>query len=129
MKATGLALAAVLPLLAAPSFADSRVRFGVGITIGYPTRPAYSDDHGRSYAGTFRDGYDRGWREGAHDGYKDGERGRFELYREGDYRDADKGYERWMGPRYEYARGFQRGYEEAYREAFRRGRERRDHRW
>jgi hypothetical protein len=131
MKATGLALAAVLPMLAVPSSAETSVRIGVGITIGRPPRAAYGYGYGygRPHADTFRYGYDRGRHEGNRDGFKDGERGhRFELYREGDYRDADKGYKGWMGPRYEYARGYQRGYEEGYRQGFRQGRERCDRR-
>ena len=125
MKATGLAIAAVLPLLAVPASADTDVRIGVGITIGRPTTRPYGYDHGRGYANPFRYGYDRGRSEGSRDGWKDGERGhRFELYQEGDYRDCDKGYKGWMGPRGEYAHGYRRGFEAGYRQAYEQGRRR-----
>ena len=69
--------------------------------------------------------YDRGRSEGSRDGWHDGERGkRFELYQEGDYRDCDKGYKGWMGPRGQYANGYRRGFEEGYRQAYEQGRRR-----
>ena len=120
----GLAAVAVLPLLAQPARAAD-VRVGVGITVGandprYGTPYGYGN--GRRPASTYRYGFDRGRAEGARDGYHDGSRGRrFELYREGDFRDADKGYKGWMGPRYEYARGYQRGFEQGYRQAYDQG--------
>jgi len=126
MRAAGLVAAvsaAVIPLLAGTAHAAD-VRVGVGITIA-PSGPHYARQ-GYGYGrrpDAYRYGYERGQSEGARDGYHDGERGRrFELYREGDYRDADKGYKGWMGPRYEYARAYQRGYEQAYRQGFEQGR-------
>jgi hypothetical protein len=133
MRAAGLAIAAVLPLFAMPAHAAD-VRVGVGITIGSPPHYGHGYGYGPGYrrpVDTYRYGYDRGLSEGARDGYHDGRRGRrFELYREGDYRDADKGYKGWMGPRWDYARGYQRGYEQGYRRSFEQGRRycRRDHR-
>jgi hypothetical protein len=124
MRASGLALVAALPLLAAPSSAHADVRIGIGVTLGPSYRPT---GYGRRPLPTFRYGYDRGYTEGARDGFHDGERGRrFELYREDDYRDADQGYRGWMGLRYEYANGYRSGYEEGYRKSFREGRERCD---
>ena len=130
MRAAGFAAAvAVLPLIASPADAAD-VRVGVGSTIG-STGPRYAAQgygysYGRRPVDTQRYGFDRGRDEGARDGFKDGERGRrFELYREGDYRDADKGYKGWMGPRWEYARGYQSGYQQGYRQAFDQGRRKR----
>lgn len=125
MKATTLAatvLAATGLGLAAPS-SDAGVQVGVGVVIG---GPAYG--HGYPGPGADRYGFDRGYREGADNGFKDGRRGRrFEFWRDGDYRDADDGYKRWMGPRWAYAEAFRRGYEAGYRHGYREGcRERRD---
>jgi hypothetical protein len=78
-------------------------------------------DHGRHHeAGpAFRYGYDRGWREGSEEGHRDGRRCRdARFWREGEYRDGDAGYRRWMGPRWDYEAGFRRGYEAAYRRAY-----------
>jgi hypothetical protein len=121
----GLATVAVVPLFALPAQAAD-VRVGVGITVG-ANDPRYGSPYGYGYGRrpveTYRYGFDRGRAEGARDGYHDGSRGRrFELYREGDYRDADKGYKGWMGARYEYARGYQRGFEQGYRQTFEQGR-------
>jgi hypothetical protein len=83
--------------------------------------------HGAVYArgdrdgggSAFRYGYDRGWREGAEEGRDDGRKRRDPRYwREGEYRDGDKGYKGWMGPKWDYAAGFRRGYEAGYRRAY-----------
>lgn len=136
MRAAGLAVVAVavVPLFTLPAQA-AEVRVGVGIRVaandpryGAPYGQgheraygyAYGQDRGRP--ATYRYGYDRGRAEGSRDGYHDGSRGRrFELYREGDYRDADQGYRGWMGPRWEYAHGYQRGFEQGYRQAYDQG--------
>jgi hypothetical protein len=103
-------------------------------------------DRARGAAARLPPGYDRGWREGSEEGHRDGRRSRDpRFWREGDYRDADDGYKRWMGPRWDYSAGFRQGYEAGYRRAYaaarpgwrdwgRRDRERhpyddRDHRW
>ena len=122
MKALIFALSVPFLGLVASSPANAEIHVGVGIALG---RPAYRQGYGHGRVDTARYGYDRGYREGASDGYRDGERGhRFELYREGDYRDADQGYKRWMGPRWEYANGYRRGFEEGYRRAYEQGRRR-----
>ena len=106
MKALIFALAVPVLGLAASSPANADIHASVGIGLG---RPSYRQGYGYGRVDTSRYGYDRGYREGASDGYRDGERGhRFELYREGDYRDADQGYQGWMGPRREYANGYRR---------------------
>jgi hypothetical protein len=101
--------------LALPAAARAETRFGVGIQIG--------NRGGSPYRDTYRIGYDRGYSEGAEDGYKNGRKGhRYELWNEGDYRDGDEGYKRWMGPRHVYVSGFRSGFEQGYRQSFARGR-------
>ena len=91
-----------------PASADWRVAIGV------------SHDRGTRGAGpAFRYGYDRGWREGSEEGHRDGRRSRDpRFWREGEYRDGDRGYKGWMGPRWDYSTGFRQGYEAGYRRAF-----------
>jgi hypothetical protein len=122
MKALVFALAVPVLGLVTSSPANAEIHVGVGIALGQPLyRQGYG--YGPTRTNAARYGYDRGYREGADDGYRDGERGhRFELYREGDYRDSDQGYKGWMGPRWEYSNGYRRGFEEGYRRAFERGR-------
>jgi hypothetical protein len=95
--------------------ADVHVSGHVVITVG--------DERGRGdWRGggpAFRYGYDRGWRDGSDEGYRDGRRNRDARYwREDAYRDGDRGYKGWMGPRFEYVRGFREGYEAGYRRAY-----------
>jgi flagellar biosynthesis/type III secretory pathway protein FliH len=96
---------------------------GVGIVIG-----GSSYRHGYAGAGADRYGYERGYREGADNGFKAGRRGkRLEFWRDGAYRDDDDGYKRWMGPRWVYEDAFRRGYETGYRRGYSNGlRERRE---
>jgi hypothetical protein len=64
-------------------------------------------------------GYDRGYRDGLKHGRKDGDKGRsFYVARDGDFRDADNGYHREYGPRYEYSTGYRDGYQEGYRRGY-----------
>jgi hypothetical protein len=101
-------LAGAAVLAPTPSSADWR------FTVGFRYEPAY-----RGASPAFRHGYERGWREGAEEGYKDGRRRRdAAFWREGEFRDGDRGYRRWMGPRWDYVAGFRRGYAEAYRRAY-----------
>ena len=79
----------------------------------------YEGRHGRRGGGAFDEGYSRGYDEGAREGSKDGRRGnRFELHREGRYRDGDHGYHSRYGSRASYTSGFRRGYEEGYRRGY-----------
>jgi hypothetical protein len=106
----GMVLAGAAAVLPAEARADFRVSLGVVA------------DYGRGPRGggpAFRYGYDRGWREGSEEGHRDGRRCRDpRFWREGEYRDGDKGYRRWMGPRWDYATGFRQGYEAGYRRAY-----------
>jgi hypothetical protein len=107
-----LVAGAALALPAASQAADWHVAVGVGFDYGY------GPDH-RQGGPAFRYGYDRGWREGSDEGRHDGRKHRAPRYwREGEYRDGDKGYKRWMGPKREYVAGFRRGYEAGYRRAY-----------
>lgn len=104
----GAVLVATMLLAPAPAAAD-------GLFFGL------SWGHERVSRGgpAFRYGYDRGWREGAEEGRHDARKRRDPRYwREREFRDADRGYKRWMGPRWDYAAGFRRGYEEGYRRAY-----------
>ena len=100
--------------------ADGRVAVGFGVSY----------DRGPRGAGpAFRYGYDRGWREGSEEGHRDGRRCRdARFWRDGEYRGGDRGYKRWMGPRWDYTAGFRAGYEAGYRRAYAASRPRwRDH--
>lgn len=92
----------------------------------------YGRDGRRYGGGAFDEGYSRGYEEGAREGSKDSRRGhRFELWREGRFRDGDHGYRRQYGSRQSYVSGFRRGYEEGYRRGYdsrRHGRSRYDDR-
>ena len=106
----GMLVAGAAAALPAESRADSRVSVGVAA------------DYGRGHRGdgpAFRYGYDRGWREGSEEGHNDGRRRRDpRFWREGEYRDGDRGYKRWMGPRWDFTAGFRQGYEAGYRRAY-----------
>ena len=111
MKRLGVAamvLSGAALLAPAPSTADGH--FGVGFR--YEQSP-------RVGGPAFRYGYDRGWREGSEEGYRDARRGRDgSFWREGEFRDGDRGYKHRMGPRPDYVAGFRRGYEDGYRRAY-----------
>jgi hypothetical protein len=113
-----LVAGAALALPAASQAAD----WGISVRVGAD----YGHGPGSRESGpAFRYGYDRGWREGSDEGRNDCRKRRDPRYwREGEYRDGDKGYKRWMGPKWDYAAGFRQGYEAGYRRAyaaFRRG--------
>ena len=93
------------------------VRFGVGIQFG---ADHYRDNY-RESGGPWRYGYARGAEEGFKEGEKDARRNdRFYFYDEKSWRDSDRGYKRWMGPRHVYERAYRQGYEEGYARAYRR---------
>ena len=106
----GMLVAGAVAALPVEARADWRVSVGVVA------------DYGRGHRGdgpAFRYGYDRGWREGSEEGHNDGRRRRDpRFWREGEYRDGDHGYKRWMGPRWDYTAGFRQGYEAGYRRAY-----------
>jgi hypothetical protein len=104
----GLLVASAAVATPKPASADWRVVIGVG------------QDRGERGSGpAYRYGYDRGWREGSEEGYSDGKHRRDpRFWRDGEFRDGDRGYKGWMGPRWEYASEFRQGYEAGYRRAF-----------
>jgi hypothetical protein len=132
MKTGVLALASLPIVLALPVPAGAEFR--VGVVIGAPAyRPAYAASDSFHYAyehpDTSRYGYDRGYREGSDNGFKDARKHRrYDVARDGDYRDADAGYKHWMGPRGAYANGFRQGYEAGYSRGYREACESRDYR-
>ncbi len=92
--------------------AESRADWRVSVRVDYGRGP-------RGDGQAFRFGYDRGWREGSEEGHRDGRRSRDpRFWRDGEYRDADSGYKRWMGPRWDYSAGFREGFEAGYRRAY-----------
>ena len=95
-----------------PQAAAAGGRVAVGVWV--------SPDRGpRGAAPAFRYGYDRGWREGSEEGHRDGRRCRdASFWRDDEFRDGDRGYKRWMGPRGDYIGGFRQGYESGYRRAY-----------
>src|SRR5260370_9832558 len=111
MKATRFFLTSgALALLgvAAPVGASAETHVGIGILLGgrYDSRDA------------FRYGLERGRAEGAEHGCNDARRGRdFNFWHDSGYRDGDRGYKHWMGPRWDYAAGYRRGYAMGYRQA------------
>jgi len=65
---------------------------------------------------TTGEAYQRGYREGVHDGEEDGRRGRsFNVQNHDDFRKADQGYDRNDGSRDRYRDEFRRGFTEGYR--------------
>ena len=108
--------------VAAAALTAMPARAGVSDLIfggGYDSRGRYRDyGYQRSqYARSA--GFDRGYQDGVKHGRKDGDKGRsFYLARDSDYRDADNGYHREYGPRYEYSAGYRDGYQEGYRRGY-----------
>jgi hypothetical protein len=113
MMTTRLAVAGLLAgALAVPGTSQAGVR--IGIAIGG------HDDHRYGYRhNAYGMGYDRGFREGADHGHKDGRRGRgYNFWHDGRYRAGDRGYRSHYGPRWDYVAGYRRGYEAGYRRAY-----------
>jgi hypothetical protein len=103
-------LLAASAVVAADARAD--VHVGVGIRVG--------DGYHRGGGDAWQHGYSRG----AHEGYREGEkdarhRDRFHFRDEGSYRDSDRGYKKWMGPRHVYERAYRAGYQEGYGRGYR----------
>lgn len=106
----GLLTSALIVVFAAETRADVRVGIGMQVGSGY-----------RDSGGTWRHGYARGRGEGFREGERDARRHeRFGYYDERSYRDSDRGYKGWMGPRYVYERAYRQGYEAGYARAYRR---------
>ncbi len=80
---------------------------------------AYSSDYQAPYYDARRIAYDNGRREGFRDG-EDAARDRkpFDLERQKDFRNADRGYNRSYGDKDRYRSNFRSGYADGYREAY-----------
>jgi hypothetical protein len=118
MKLTAMAAGLVVAgLLAAPTESQAGVRVAIGVVLG---APAHHDSRYDGYArDTYRHGYDRGFDEGQRRGVKDARHHHaFEHSRDGAFRDGDRGYKGWMGPRSVYADGYRAGYEAGYRSGY-----------
>jgi hypothetical protein len=82
----------------------------------------YATGYYRSYSEPpqfARVAYDKGFEEGLEHGRSDARAGRpFGYARQGDYRDADEGYDRRFGSLGEYREHFRRGFVAGYSEAY-----------
>jgi hypothetical protein len=78
------------------------------------------DDHYRQgnqqQAGEY--GYDHGYRDGLSRGQHEGREHDPHDYQTPDWRQATRGYQRWMGPVEFYQRAYQKGYREGFRSGF-----------
>ena len=85
---------------------------------------AHDRDDGRYYHGGSFDarqhGYEHGYRDGFHHGQEDRERGASYDGRSKDYKDGDRGYEKFMGDKGHYKTGYREGYLAGYDDAYRR---------
>ncbi len=135
MRARATIAAVVVAVAAAGLAREARADWRVGGAVvirtdsdrdergGYDDRGRYGRYDDRGYGvqrgPAFRYGFDRGWREGSEEGLRDGRRSHDPRYwREGEFRDADRGYKGWMGPRGDYSNGFRDGYRSGYRRAY-----------
>lgn len=81
-------------------------------------RPSYGYS---PYAEARRIAYDNGFREGVEEGIKDARsRDRFYFQDEGDFKHADKGYNRSLGDRDRYREAFRSGFADGYADGYRR---------
>jgi hypothetical protein len=88
----------------------------VGVRIG---QPGYRDNRDYRRYDVERIAFDNGYRDGLRDGNRDDWRNERFAYRdERNYRDADNGYRREYGARWEYASAYRRGFEQGYRRAY-----------
>jgi hypothetical protein len=77
------------------------------------------DDHYRGGDQAQRRGYDRGYRDGVDKGRHEGREHDPFDYQTPDWRQATRGYERWMGPVELYQRGYQEGYRNGFGTGYR----------
>ncbi len=118
MKALAMAgIMAAAAVVALPS--ESRADWRIGVVIGQNRDWYGARGDWRGTGPAYRYGYDRGWRDGSREGQRDGRRSRDpRFWRDGDFRDGDSGYKRWMGPRPDYTSGYREGYSQGYRRAY-----------
>jgi len=105
----GVAALLGLTLAAVPSSADPIDSYGRGARA--------RDYRYESYAA--RVASEKGYDDGLKRGRRDGDHGdRFDVTRDGKYRDGDHGYKSSYGPRWEYVRAYRRAFEQGYRDGF-----------
>jgi hypothetical protein len=91
----------------------------LGVQMAVPVASQAAPAYRQRGNATYDIGFNRGQREGFDEGLNDSRKGhRFELYREGDYREADEGYRSNYGPKRVYVTGFRAGFEQGYRRGF-----------
>ena len=89
----------------------------VNVRIGQPDYRDYRDRDDARFVD--RIAFDNGYRDGVRDGNRDERRNERFAYRdERNYRDANNGYRREYGSRWEYASAYRRGFERGYRRAY-----------
>jgi hypothetical protein len=107
---------------ALPAVSTAGLRVSVGVVITSHDEHGPRREPGRAWHDTgpaWRYGYDRGWRDGSEDGHRDARKRRGpDLWRHEDFRDGDKGYKGWMGPRREFSDGYREGFAAGYRRAY-----------
>lgn len=113
MNRTAIAITLALTSIAATTPADAGVR--IGVQFGND-RGGYNE---RGRYGASRIAFDNGYRDGLREGEKDDRSDdRYNYRDERRYREADAGYRRDYGSRFEYAASYRRGFEEGYRRGY-----------
>jgi hypothetical protein len=75
------------------------------------------DSRHETYSG--RIGFDKGYEDGLRRGRDDGEDGdRYDVTRDGRYRDGDHGYRSSYGSRFNYVRSYRSGFELGYQDGY-----------
>lgn len=80
-----------------------------------------NNDRDRYHGGSLdarQHGYEHGYRDGAHRGFEDRDRNAGYDYQNDDYKNADRGYDKYMGDKDDYKKGYQRGYKEGYDDSY-----------
>lgn len=114
-----IAISAVVATVALTGTVPAQAGVHVGVVVA-SDRPGYYDRDG--YRGRYnveRLASDNGYRDGLREGEKDDRHNdRYNYRDEKRYREADAGYRREYGSRYEYASAYRRGFEEGYRAGY-----------
>jgi len=80
----------------------------------------YPNDRNSGRGVAFDAGSERGYQDGLKQGQYDRDHNRgYDLWRNDDYKDGDKGYKSNYGDKRDYQNGYRRGFEDAYRAGFR----------
>jgi len=101
----------------------------MGLALAGPTTASAAGPYDSARSRDYRyDRYDshaariasgRGYEDGLNRGQRDGQhRDRFDVTRDGKYRDGDHGYKSSYGPRNEYVRSYRRAFEQGYRDGY-----------